>query len=88
MDYSPPGSSVYGILQAREGKLPFPSPGDLPNPGMEPRCPTLQANSLPSEPPGNPRLGIKPIHVSCIGQWVLTTEPPEKPYLILKLHLK
>jgi len=31
--------------------LPFPSPGDLPNPGIERRSPTLQADSLPSEPP-------------------------------------
>ena len=32
--------------------LPFPSPGDLPNPGTEPRSPTLQADSLPAEPQG------------------------------------
>ena len=32
--------------------LPFPSPGDLPDPGIEPRSPALQADSLPSEPPG------------------------------------
>ena len=32
-------------------RLPCPSPGDLPNPGIEPRSPTLQADSLPSEPP-------------------------------------
>ena len=32
--------------------LPFPSPGDLPNPGTEPRSPTLQADTLSSEPPG------------------------------------
>ena len=32
--------------------LPFPSPGDLPNPGIEPRSPTLQADVLTSEPPG------------------------------------
>ena len=32
--------------------LPFPSPGDLLNPGIKPRFPTLQADSLPSEPPG------------------------------------
>ena len=32
--------------------LPFPSPGDLPNPGIEAGSPTLQADSLPSEPPG------------------------------------
>ena len=31
---------------------PFPSPGNLPNPGIEPKSPTLQADSLPSEPPG------------------------------------
>ena len=35
--------------------LPCPSPGDLPNPGMEPRSPELQADSLPSEPPGKPK---------------------------------
>ena len=33
--------------------LPFPSPGDLPNPGIEPRSPTLQADSLPAEPQEN-----------------------------------
>ena len=35
--------------------LPCPSPGDLPNWGTEPRFPTLQADSLPSEPPGKPK---------------------------------
>ena len=34
---------------------PFPSPGDLPNPGIEPRSPTLQTDSLPAEPPGQPK---------------------------------
>ena len=33
---------------------PFPSAGDLPNPGTEPRSLVLQADSLPSEPPGKP----------------------------------
>ena len=37
--------------------LPFPSPGDLPNPGIEPRSPALQADALPSEPPGKPLCG-------------------------------
>ena len=32
----------------------FPSPGNLPNPGIAPSPPTLQADSLPSEPPGKP----------------------------------
>ena len=34
--------------------LPFPSLGDLPDPGIEPGSPTLQADALPSEPPGKP----------------------------------
>ena len=34
---------------------PFPSPGDLPTPGIKPRSPTLQADSLPAEPPGKPK---------------------------------
>ena len=34
--------------------LPFPSPGDLPNPGIEPTSPALQADALTSEPPGKP----------------------------------
>ena len=34
--------------------LPFPSPGDLPNPGIEPGFPTLEADALTSEPPGKP----------------------------------
>ena len=38
--------------------LPFPSPGDLPNPGIKPRSPALQADSLPSVPPGKPRKDI------------------------------
>ena len=35
--------------------LPFPSPGDLPDPEIEPESLTLQANSLPSQPPGKPQ---------------------------------
>ena len=34
--------------------LPFPSPADLPDPGIEPRSPALQTDALPSEPPGKP----------------------------------
>ena len=48
--------TVHGILQTRilEQQL-FPSPGDLPNPGVEPRSPTLLAGSLPVEPLGKPK---------------------------------
>ena len=67
---SPPWEfSSMGILQARIlewvavpfsrqeywSGLPCPPPGDLPNPGIKPRFPALQADSLPSEPPGKPR---------------------------------
>ena len=51
MDYT-----VHGILQARILEwVAFPFPGDLPNPGNEPRSPTLQADSLTAEPPGEPK---------------------------------
>ena len=55
MDYSTPGSSVHGILrQEYWSGLPFPFPGDLPDPGIEPRFPALQADALPSELLGKP----------------------------------
>ena len=46
------------LLSAAQPPLlcwPFPSPGDLPNPGIERRSPTLQADSLPAEPQGKPK---------------------------------
>ena len=48
-------SSIGFSRQEYWSGLPFPSPGDLPNPGIEPRSPTLQADVLTSEPPGKPR---------------------------------
>ena len=39
--------------------LPFPSPGDLPNPGIEPGSPALQADALPSKPPRKPHFKYK-----------------------------
>ena len=53
MDFSLPGSSVHGILQAK--RLPFPTPGDHPHPGIEPGSPSLQADSLPTELLGKPQ---------------------------------
>ena len=38
--------------------LPFPSPEDLPDPGIEARSPALQADSLPTEPPGTQSTGL------------------------------
>ena len=55
MGCSPPGSSVLGLLQARMLEwVAIPSPGDLPNPGIKPRSPAWQADTLPPEPPGEP----------------------------------
>ena len=47
--------------QEYQSGLPFTSPGDLPDPGIEPVSPALQVDSLPSEPPGKPLyLGVHP----------------------------
>jgi len=57
MDCSPPGSSVHGIsMQKYWSRQPFPSPGDLLDPGIKSWFPALQADSLPSEPLGNAKL--------------------------------
>ena len=53
--FEPMDYTVQGILQARILEwVAFPFPGDLPDPGMEPRSPTLQVDSLPAEPAGKP----------------------------------
>ena len=52
------GYTVYGLLHARILEWvasSLLSPGDLPSPGIDPRSPTLQADSLPAEPPGKPK---------------------------------
>ena len=43
--------------------LPFPSPGDLPDPGIEPGSPTLEADALTSEPPGKPNANYQGVIV-------------------------
>ena len=59
MDYSPSGYSAMGFLrQEYSSGFPFPSPGDLPDPGIKARSPALQVDSLLSEPVGE----------SCIGK--------------------
>ena len=67
--------------------LPFPSPGDLPNPGIKPRSPTLQRDALTSEPPEKPPTIVWPqangrertqLHPST-GNWIkdlLSMAPP------------
>ena len=59
-DYSLPGSSIPEILQVRMlewAAILFSR--DLPNPGIEPGSPALQADSLPSGPPGKPLVTFK-----------------------------
>ena len=43
--------------------LPFPSPGDLPNPGTKPTSPALQADSLPTEPLGKPNSSLSILYI-------------------------
>ena len=54
--------------------LPFPSPGDLPNPGIEPRSLTLQVDALTSEPPGKP--------VAKLSHVYLVHYPSTKPTIV------
>ena len=64
MDCSPPGFSVLWILQARILEwVAMPSNRGSSDPGIKPRSPALQTDSLPSEPPGKPLL---------LGVWVQT----------------
>ena len=65
LNCSPPGSPVHGILQARIQEWPFPPPGDLSGPEMEPTSPALAGGFLTAEPLGRPAemgFGGFPIH--------------------------
>ena len=55
--YQAPPSMGFSRQEYWSG-LPFPSPGDLPDPGIEPGSPTLQVDTLTSEPPGKPTLTL------------------------------
>ena len=81
MDYSLPGSSVYGITRQEYcNGLPFPSPGDLPNLGIEPkpRSLALQVDLLPSEPPGKPNqhLSLQQIVIILLAEVLALTFMP------------
>ena len=78
MDCSPPGSSVHGILQARILQwLPLPSPADLPNPGIKPRSPALQADSLPLSHQG-----------SCLANIILNEKKKTTKSILFKIKKK
>ena len=89
MDCSPPGSSVHGNLHARILEwAAFPSPWDLPNPGIEPGSPTLQADSLPSEAPGKPRALQRVRHMVNVAIIIVHLLVPKNPQHIISLCLK
>ena len=52
--------------------LPFPSPGDLPDAGIEPRSPAFQADTLTSEPPGKPKATAKAAELSPGERYLLS----------------
>ena len=65
-----------GILQARILEwLPGPPPGDLPNPGIKPRSPPFQADSLPAEPLGEAPCSPTTILISIPHSWTLACCP-------------
>ena len=70
--FETPGTVAYQASPSRGfsrqeywNGLPFPSPGDLPNPGIEPGSPALEADTLTSEPPGKPN---RKLHCSPPGK--------------------
>ena len=63
---------AHGILQARILEwVAFPSPGDLPNPGIEPRSPAMQVDSLTAEPQGKPK--NTGVGSQSLLQWIFPT---------------
>ena len=66
-----PLSMEFSRQFSRSGE-PFPSPGDLPKPGFKPRSPTLQAHSLPPEPPGKPK--HSGVGSRSLLQWIFLTQ--------------
>ena len=88
-----PGSSFIGFSrQEYWSGLPFPSLGDLPNPGVEPRSPALQADSFPSEPPGKPVSTLNwkgwSLKLQCFGHLMGKANSLEKTLMLGKIEGK
>ena len=66
--YHVPPSMGFSRQEDRSG-WPFPSTEDLSNPGTEPGSPELQADSLPSEPPGEPKFSVLEPNFDAGGSW-------------------
>ena len=67
--YQVPPSMGFSRQEYWSG-LPFPSPGDLPDPGTKPGSSTLQPDTLPSEPPGNTPLQYMCVVCVCVWVWM------------------
>ena len=67
--YQAPSSTGFSWQEYWSG-LPFPSPGDLPNPGIEPGSPAFQADTLTFEPPGNIKLTLKWFKIYVYASWI------------------
>ena len=63
----------------------YSSPGDLPDPGIKPRSPTLQEDSLPAEPQEKPRVSYHPEFAQTHVRWVGDAIQPSHPLLPLLL---
>ena len=75
--------TVHGILPARIlESVAFPVPGDLTNPGIEPRSPVSQADSLPAEPQGKPKnTGVGSLHTPSLADLLNPRIEPGSPAL-------
>ena len=72
-----PLSVEFSRQEYRSG-LPFPSPGDLPDPGVEPGCRTLQADSLPTKPPAKTSAPERGLVISRrVQRWHVEESGPE-----------
>ena len=79
--YQAPPSMEFSRQEYWSG-LPFPSPGDLSDPGIKPRSPTLQADALQSEPLGKPELRairLWEIHLQACSSVLLDKHPDYDP---------
>ena len=87
MDCSPPGSSVHGILQARVLEWVFLSPGDLPDPGMEPvslMSPVLAGRFKALAPPGKlTTVLLSFLRIAFSNFFVFFFYPPPPPQAVL-----
>ena len=72
--YQAPPSMGFSRQEYWSG-LPFPSPGDLPDPGIEPGSPAFQADALTSEPPGKPYMFYMLSKILATWELFLVAEP-------------